>query len=280
MNDERAAVGAVALPPNDFPLLAAPDTVARTLRRIEENLGLARMPNPQLDVYKLQKIQNPIAGDTAFKVEGAGGVERESTITGIIVSFRPARVYYKRPYGAGQSKQPPDCSSKDGFWGEGDPGGDCTKCPFAVFGTARQGTGQACSEKRELLVVLPGQLLPHLMSVTPTSLTAFTKYSLSLASAGANYWEVISRMQLEPSTTASGMPIARIRFTLYKRLPAAQAALLTPYHESMTQWLRPMEVDTTPFEVIEPPGQAPEKTGGDAQRAQAEPPLRDDDVPF
>lgn len=276
MNNEQPATGEVILARRDYPLLKSDDEVATTLRLIQNNLGVGRGPVPQLDIFKLPRIENPMRGDTEFKVDRSGVIERHSNLTGIIVAFRQARVYYKRAYGAGQGNQPPDCSSKDGFQGEGDPGGDCTRCPLAAFRTALQGTGMACREKRELLVLLPGQRLPNLLSVSPTSLTNFTKYSLNLISAGANYWEVTTRMQLEPSVTASGMPIARIRFSLYSKLPAEEAARLAPYHEAMLSWLAPMTVDTTPFEVIDNASET--ERSGNPQAATA--PFHDDDVPF
>ena len=254
----------------EYPLLASPDTVNRVLRLVRENLGVAQGGAiPQLDIFKLPKITNPVAGDTDFKVETATGVERAHVLTGVIVAFRQARVYYKRPYGAGQAKQPPDCSSRDGFVGEGDPGGDCTICPLAQWKSAPTGGGQACKEKREMLLLLPGQMLPHLLSITPVSLDNFLKYSLNLISAARSYWEVVTRITLEPSITASGMPIARARFQLYNRLSAEQASMLEPYHRSMLEMLTPMTVDTTPFEIVEQPG-----------AAENAPPPGADDAPF
>lgn len=275
MNDQESSGGELILPRRDYPLLASDDEMAKVLRLIHNNLGVGRGPVPTLDVFKLSRIKNPVSGDTVFRVETATSDERHNSLTGIIVAFRQARVYYKRAFGSGQGTQPPDCSSRDGFTGEGDPGGDCTRCPLAAFGTALQGGGQACREKRELLVLMPGQRLPHLLSITPTSLTNFTKYSLNLISAGVNYWEATTKMTLEPSVTTSGMPIARIRFTLYAALPTEQAERLTLYHESMLAMLAPMTVDATVYEAEE----ASEKgRTGTPQAAPAPDPS--DNIPF
>jgi hypothetical protein len=262
-NDENTLVRGVR---KDYPLLENPQAMPKILRLIDENLV-----GGNFSPFNFSRIKVPSGNDTEFKVETASGVERHSSLTGVITAFRAARAYWKRPYGTGRSG-PPDCSSKDGFLGEGDPGGRCTDCPFAAFGTAHSpdgsgGPGTACKELRQLLVLLPGQMLPHLLAIPPTSLANFTKYSLNLISAGASYWAVTTRMALESATSQGGVPYARIRFTLYGSLPDNEAQLLAPYHERMRGLLAPLVLDATAYEIGPAEGAPAEtETAPDADR--------------
>ncbi|HXA25627.1 MAG TPA: hypothetical protein VNW90_25390 [Acetobacteraceae bacterium] len=249
----------------DYPLLQ-PGAMRKVLALIDENLG-----GQQFSPRSLARIKVPSGDDRDFKVETPGGVERRSSVTGVITAFRQARAYWKKPFGVGRVG-PPDCSSKDGFIGEGDPGGNCTDCPMAAFNSARAadgsaGPGQACKDLRELLILMPGQMLPHLLAVPPTSLANFTKYSLNLISAGLSYWTVTTKLVLEPATSTGGVPYAKIRFQLYTALPESESAILAPYHERMRGLLTPMTVDTTAYDI----------TGGEADQDQED---NDPDRPY
>jgi hypothetical protein len=246
-NDETQQGEVLALR-KDYPLLTDPGAMRKVLALIDENLG-----GQQFDPLSLSRIKVPSGDDREFKVETASGVERASAVIGMITAFRPARAYWKKPYGSGRVG-PPDCSSRDGFMGEGDPGGRCTECPMAAFKTARlpdgsAGPGQACKDLRQLLILLPGQMLPHLLNVPPTSLGNFTKYSLNLISAGLSYWTVTTKLTLEAATSVGGVNYGKIRFTLYESLGEPESQTLAPYHERMRDMLTPMTLDTTAYEI-------------------------------
>jgi len=251
MSKELEHVPEVIAPRRDYPLLSDPQAMQKTLRLIEENLG-----GQKFSPLNLSRIKVPSGDDDRFKVETASGTERQAVIVGVITAFRQARAYWAKAYGTGRGQQPPDCTSHDGFTGIGNPGGDCTTCPLAAFGTARQpdgaqGAGQACKELRQLLILLPGQKLPHMFGIPPTSLQNFTKYTLSLTSAGESYWTVTTRMTLEPAYNAGGVRYARVKFALHGSLQENEAAALAPYHDRMRMLLAPMAVDATAYEVIE-----------------------------
>lgn len=271
-SNEEESRGELMRSDRSYPVLANPQSMEKILKLIDENLA-----GTKISPLNLMRIKMPTGDGNEFKVEMASGIERHASITCVITAFRQARAFWRKPYGTGRGNQPPDCTSKDGFTGEGDPGGDCTACPMAAFGSARaadgsQGAGQACKELRQLLVLLPGQQLPHMLAVPPTSLSNFTKYSLGLISGGRSYWTVTTRMTVEPAFNAGGIPYGKIRFTLYGDLNDRQAELLAPYHQRMRDLLTPSTVDATAYEVIEA---APPEALREAQR-----PPEDDQIPF
>lgn len=249
-DQDEVATGEVLAVRKDYPMLKDSRAMQKVLARIDETLG-----GHQFSPLDLSRIKVPAGDDHDFKIETPSGVERRTAIIGTIVAFRAARAYWQKPYGVGRSG-PPDCSSKDGFIGEGNPGGDCTSCPLAAFNSARAadgsaGPGQACKELRQLLVLLPGQILPHLLGVPPTSLANFTKYSLNLLSGGMDYWAVTTKLTLEPATSTFGVHYAKIRFQLHETMPESAALTIAPYHERMRGLLKPMVMDTTAYEISE-----------------------------
>lgn len=230
----------------EFPGVENPQSMQEMLELARDALGGANF-----DVINLQKVRANKEG--FFQIETAEETKTERSLTGIIVANRQARIYWGRSYNPGATKEPPACTSSDGFKGVGSPGGLCAECPYAQFKSARnpdgsQAAGQACKELRQLLVLLPGQMIPHLLTVQPTSVRGFDKYMLTLASSGASYWNVVTRFNLE-IVPASGYPIARALFALAKRLAPAQKQLLRPYHEKMRELLKPMTVDGSAYEI-------------------------------
>lgn len=236
---------------SDYPLIESPEAMQSVLALIDENLG------PQkFSVLDLSRIKVPAGGGAEFRVDSAAGPQSERQLVAVITAFRQARIYWKKAFGTAGGKRPPDCTSIDGFQGIGDPGGECSRCPNAAFGTSTnpdgsKGTGQACKEIRQLLVLLPGQFLPHVLTVPPTSIRNFMQYSMNLISSGVAYWGVVTKLTLEPATSTSGIDFARISFTLERRLEKEQTATLSPYHQRMRAFLAPMTVDETAYETPE-----------------------------
>lgn len=233
----------------EFPLISSDQAMKKVTDIIDANLAGQKM-----SVLNFPQIKAPSGGNIVFNIDSASGREPAREISGVIVAFRQARVYWKKAYGSGGGKKPPDCSSTDGFQGVGDPGGECSACRYAQFGTAvnpdgSQGAGQACKDIRQLLVLLPGQLLPNLFNLPPTSIKAFMQYVWNLTSEGSEFWSVVTRMVPEGTTSAGGVDYARIRFLKQRSLAPEQAARLAPYHDRMRTFLKPMTVDANAYEI-------------------------------
>lgn len=248
----------------DYPLFASPGKMREVLKLIDENLG-----HQSFTVLDLPHIKVPAGGGPEFRVDDPSGCHSMREVTGVITAFRQARIYWKKAYGAGGGKKPPSCTSTDGLKGEGDPGGYCAECPLAKFGTALNldgtpGAGQACKEVRQLLIVLPGQILPHILNIPPTSLKNWKHYSLGLVASQVHFWAVETTLRLEAGTSTGGIEYSRIRFSLERPLSAQQRATHAPYHDRMDQLLKPAIVDGAAYEVIdeshENEEQAPEDT--------------------
>jgi len=259
------------LPPGrDYPLLEDP---AEVLALVDDNFTRG------FNILNLPRIRTGAGGATIFRVETATGEETPKRISGIINAWKVGRVYWK---GRAASNKPPDCTSEDGWHGVGDPGGDCKECPFAKFGSSinqdgGRGSGQACKEIRQVLFLTPGQMIPHLLNVPPTSTKAFDQYTLSLLSMKVPYWSAVTAMTLERMQSDTAQPYARIIFRLEDKLAerAGGREVFRQYHQRMKQALVPATINASVYQIE----QRPSSPAAPAPESP-EPPLRDDEIPF
>lgn len=264
------------LPPDnthEYPVLA-PASNREILNLIDENLG-----GQNFSILSLPRIKVPSGGDTSFLIETAAGNEHARKLTGVISSWRSVRVYWKS---RAAGKKPPDCTSQNGFMGVGDPGGECRACPYARFGSGigndgQPTNGQACKDIRQVLFLLPGEILPHLLHVPPTSIKAFGQYTLTLLSSRAAYWGATTELTLDTATSDAGQPYARIVFRLGRRLDPKEQAALEPYHKRMKDLLVPSIIDASAYDVEEESGRAITSTPKRFPGAQ---PPTDQEIPF
>ena len=277
----------VVLPPDpaaaDFPLTEDPGGV---LALFDERLAEGGLP-----LLELPRIRIPSGGALSFRYETAAGEEMAKKLEGVIVAWRPARVYWKSK---GAGKKPPDCSSSDGFVGVGDPGGECARCPYARFGSGFRsdgspGSGQACKDIRQILFLLKGELLPHLINIPPTSVKAFGQYTLTLLSARARYWGATTEITLEKAQSEDHIDYAKVVFRLGKRMDDAHLRAFEPFHGLMKAALRPSVLDASAYEIVdEAPAQpipvriapAPAPRQPAPPSGPEPPPPADDDIPF
>jgi hypothetical protein len=239
----RPAEAEVVTP--EYPLLEAAN-MRDMLSVFRENVG-----DGGISTLELPRIQCPAGGALTWTIRTLEGEEDAKEIEGIVLSWRTARVYWEKPLGEGGGRRPPDCTSADGFFGVGRPGGKCIECPFAQFGSASKGRGQACKQVRQMLLVRPGEFLPHMISVPPTSLRNASQYFLMLLGRQMPYWTVTTRLRLERTQNEDGIAYARILFSVGRRLTPGEQTVLRPYQQEMRQLLSPIEVDSTAYTVVE-----------------------------
>jgi hypothetical protein len=217
--------------------------ITDALRLIGENLA-----GQDVNILDLPRIHMPGGGAVEFRVDSAAGEYSARNLAGHIVAFRRGRIFWREALGRG-GKRPPDCTSIDGCTGVGDPGGDCKRCTFARYGSALNadgsaGNGQACKEVFPLLVRLPEDTLPHLLTVPPTSIKNFKRYLVALTAAGAQHWDTMTEFALEKRTSEQGIAYGQIVFRMGQRLDPEQAEALKPYHRRMLELLAPSPMDS------------------------------------
>ena len=203
--------------------LALQSNATTTLDAIRENIGNDRITDRDLD-----RITVPLGGGLNWTVPTLEGEDSAKTLDGIIVHWTSPRAYWATGMEVG-GNTPPDCSSRDGDVGYGQPGGACHLCPLNEWGSAEGGSGKACKEKRMLFLLRTTDLLPIVIQAPSTSIQPVKKYLLRLASQGMPYWSVVTRLTLEKGSNANGIAFSRISPRSGGPVPEEQREMLSEY---------------------------------------------------
>lgn len=213
-----------------------------------------------------ERIRIPSAGSTVFEVPGEDPSEPDTVkeFSAVILYHHPLFAYYKTKYTGGNN--PPDCGSFDGVTGEGDPGGNCAKCPYNQFGTGENGS-KACKNRRRIYVLREGEIFPLLLSLPTGSLKEFTRYIKRLLSKGRKSNAVVTRFSLKKAVNSGGIAYSQAQFAIDRPLSTEEYALVDRLSEQVKAFSRhigfevdeqaisedvPDNVDPETGEVIEP----------------------------
>jgi hypothetical protein len=207
------------------------------IEAVQANLGGQKLSPNDLDVVKM-----PSGGGLFWEVPDLEDTKAEKALEGVIVHHNLTRAYWKDDLDDAGGGQPPDCFSPDSVWGFGDPGDGlraegkgCEDCPMSQFGTADDGDGrgQACKQSHLLFLVTPGDMLPIVVRLAPTSLKPTKKFLLRLSSKAVPYYAVVARIGLEKKTSAGGQDYAAATFSVAKRLGADDASRVKAFGDAL-----------------------------------------------
>lgn len=185
-----------------YPMLDPGGMGADIAEIMAENMG-----DEGLSPFDLDRIKMPSGGHIAWEVPTADGPEPMKTITGVVVAWMVGRSWWERdlddPDAAGN--EPPDCASRDGHVGvgrygigsEGNPTGECLGCPMNEWDSATKGAGKACKEQRLLYMLLPGNALPVVVALAPTSIKPWRQYVMRLTSEAIPFYGLETTLGLE-----------------------------------------------------------------------------------
>lgn len=159
-----------------------------------------------LSFQDLTKVTIPTGGLKMWTVDTAEGQTTRQAMNGIILVQSLCRFLYAKPFEETGGTEPPLCFSTDSLNGVyipgngelpehlakvGVPSGKCLSCPFAKYGTRTKGNGngrgQACQQKRLLLMLTQDSRMPQVVSIPPSGLKAAKKYLVDLQALGLEY---------------------------------------------------------------------------------------------
>ncbi len=219
--------GEAALEVRQSDVLALSSDGANEFKQIiDENFG-----GSQLTLADLDKVKIPSGGFTSWSInsiEEEGEVEVKE-LHGIIIAWADKKSWWVKSYGESGGKEQPDCKSNDMVHGVGSPnkflnpkeeqlvadakanafarevlipdtdgrrGFLCATCPHNVFGSAAQGNGKSCQDKRFMLFLPKDSVLPVLIRVPATSITPIKAYFKRLAGSKLSYLAVVTGFSL------------------------------------------------------------------------------------
>lgn len=175
----------------------------------------------------LEQIKIPTGGGIQWELPTAAGGEMVATFDGVIVGIQSTRTYWPESFTG--ASVPPSCTSRDGKTGVGDPGGECDYCPMMQWGSGKNGTGTACSERKRVYILRPEGLLPMILNLPATSITNLRKYQVSLISQRTHPNVVVTRFGLFRTKSKAGIQYSQATFIAISPLPAEQVPLAKAY---------------------------------------------------
>jgi hypothetical protein len=199
---------------------------------IKLNLG-----GEALSIADLDTIKTPPGGMTKWTLSTAGGDEVIDKFEGIIIHSQIQRTYWKEEYSG--KGQPPDCFSNDAINGTGNPGGDCSSCPFDEFGTAKdgKGKGKACSTKRIMFILRENSLLPSVIRVPVGSLKNSRVYLSALSNERQRMCTVRTEFGLVKDQNSGGIDYTQITFKKCGSLSDNEITMVEGYIEKIMPFI-------------------------------------------
>jgi hypothetical protein len=197
------------------------------MERIRETLS-ANLGDPSVSATDFDRIKIPAGGGLAFTIHTLDGEQSVKELSGVIVDWRDRRAYWKLTMEQSDGNTPPDCYSLNARVGIGNPGGDCSKCEFAQFGSDSNG-GQACKASRELYLLRENRILPEIVCLPPTSIKPAREYFRRLAAEVIPYYGVLTLITLERVKNAQGIVFSRVTFASLGRLTTEQTGGINEY---------------------------------------------------
>jgi len=245
-------------------LITVPDIESGEYQELlQENFGDSIQP-------VFLRVRIPGSGGLRFITASEEGEDTLEEIQGVVVLHHEARAYWP---GSFSGSEPPSCASLDGKTGIGSPGGDCYKCPYAQWGSdPKGGRGQACKDMRRLYILRPGEFLPRLLTLPPTSMTSkagsFAEYATILFNSATPMRSVLTSFRLAAERNADGISYARVVVKRAGKLSAIDAGKVRRYIASLEKYIRMVQI--APDEYIQDTGttQQPYINGQPAQASQ------------
>lgn len=157
-----------------------------------------------------------------------------SSFSGVIVYNHNCNAYFDED---ATGNTPPVCSSMDGVIGFDAETGEpvaCKNCPRNAYGTAKNGRGKACKNMHRLFIMVEDVPIPTLLTLPPTSLTAFQNYRTKvLAAKKFKPNEVVTEFSLTSAQSQTGQKYSVVKFRLLGKLASDQAEVARYFTEQL-----------------------------------------------
>jgi len=155
---------------------------------------------------------------------------------GILLHYRDSRAYWEGSFKGGGEM--PQCISRDAITGEGEPGGDCSHCPFSQWGSAPAGKGQACRLSRTLYILRPESLLPLTLRLSPGQLMEQMTYITFLLGSMQSWDQIVTHFRAHVSTSNTGIEYNQVSYLKVRELTDIEKPLMAKYADIVTGRLK------------------------------------------
>lgn len=217
----------------------------------QENLG-----GGQINASDLDRVKFPSGGATFWTVPTLEGDTPMKELVGVIIYQKDSRAFFDKPFEEKTDGEPPRCYSDDAQTGMMLVGDDenaqrqaceCATCPFAQFGSARDGVGQACSINKNLFLITKESLLPLHVRIPAGSYKIAKKYLIGLTGKMKPYYAVASSLKLQEAKNQKGIKYAELVIGASQVLSSEEAAQFKTLHEQFKPMLSQVRTESATF---------------------------------
>lgn len=161
---------------------------------------------------RFDRVKVPSGGGLTFMLQepDANGNTDFREINAVILTHHPMQSYFQGKYTGGNAR--PECSSMDGSFGVGSPGGNCARCYLNQFGTA-ENNSKACKRKHRIYILKEGEIFPIILDLPTLSVEGFGKYLRRLLTVGKDPGAIVTRFALRKAANKGGMDYSQVTFT-------------------------------------------------------------------
>lgn len=195
---------------------------------LRENLG-----NTKLDRQNLPQVKVPAGGGRAWDLGDDEPPVQE--LVGVVIWYADTRLYWSKGIEDTGGETPPDCTSADGIVGIGDPGGECESCPLNEWGSGKAGRGKACNERRQLAILRPGELLPTMLSLPPSSIKTWDQFKINALNKRKRYYQRVAAFGLEKAESEGGIAFSRVTVRAVRDLSDDESANIEAIRKDMVK---------------------------------------------
>jgi len=201
---------------------------------------------------EFERIKVPSSGSLFWEItDEKGEVATTKELKGILLDYHNVNAYW--PLTEDDEKNvPPQCSSKDGKRGDGEPGGSCDACEFNQWQTdPKGGKGKACKNMRRIALLQEGKILPVVISLPPTSKNNIDPYIVSLTSSMTRLTGVETVMYLEKDKNDKGDEYSVVKFKPGTKLDKSEARALKQYANQIKPHIRKVDIEAVDYNATD-----------------------------
>lgn len=215
-----------------------------TTPQADGTAALAMTPEQQLAAFQKAELDISRQGFTFVPTRIKPNKDACVFIDDLGESFKELRgvpVFKQKTRGYWQkNERVPECSSQDGVTGTDKDGKchNCASCPMNAWGSGTNEAGdhtagKACKEMRRLFLVQPGNILPSMVSLPPTSIKNYDKFFSARLQKGIADVDREIIMSLRPEKGAAGFSYAVAEFKLGDEVPMADRIKFAKMREAV-----------------------------------------------
>ena len=171
------------------------------------------------------RIKIPAGGGTTFELSenDQNDVEAVKDFSAVILFHHPLYSFYSTKYTG--NNNPPDCSSTDGTFGIGNPGGICANCANNKFGSGENGS-KSCKNKHQIYLLREGEIFPVTLLLPASSLKELSRYIKRLLSSGKKSDEVVTKFSLKKAINKGGISYSQAQLAVSRNLTEEELPLV------------------------------------------------------